>query len=269
MSHLPSRTSFERPARALASFLLLSSLGCAIETTPLMSADGAGQTDDEHPHTAHRAGDSGEVTVDGDGSSAGDGVDQGDAASADAGPTSSAVTSRPSTRDGGRGLGSVADAGSQPPARSDAGSAAPVDELEALRQLCVDEINRYRALVNAPPVVRATDREACSDRGAQADGDSGRAHGSAMSGVCPAGAQNTCPGWPVGGRSGNADVASALKGCLKMMWEEGPPPSASCTGACYQQHGHYLNMSARGTKRVACGFYRMKNGNYWMNQNFW
>jgi hypothetical protein len=150
-------------------------------------------------------------------------------------------------------------------------------ELEALRQLCIDEINRYRAMVQAPPLARASDREECSDRGAQSDGDTKRAHASASQGgrqgsdgFCPQHAQNTCPGWPVGGRSGNADVAAALKSCLKMMWDEGPPPSASCTGSCFAEHGHYLNMRAAGTKRVACGFYKMKDGSsYWMNQNFW
>lgn len=157
---------------------------------------------------------------------------------------------------------------------ADAGAADP--ELEALRQTCVDEINRYRATVGAAPLARATDREDCSDRGAQLDGNTGRAHASASAGgrqgsngYCPSSAQNACPGWPVGGRSGNASVADALKGCLKMMWAEGKPPGGTCTGSCFQQHGHYLNMSAAGTRRVACGFYRMKNGSYWMNQNFW
>ena len=157
----------------------------------------------------------------------------------------------------------------------DAGS--PVDaEREALRQLCVDEINRYRATVGAAPLERATDREACSDRGAEADGDTGRAHASAgaggrngANGLCPQSAQNTCPGWGVGPRTGNATVADALKSCLKMMWAEGPAPAGNCSGVCFQQHGHYLNMSAPRTKRVACGFYKMKNGSYWMNQNFW
>lgn len=168
------------------------------------------------------------------------------------------------------------DAGRSAPALDagrDAGTPSDVDELEQLRQLCVDEINRYRATVNAAPLARASDREACSDKGAQVDGDSGRAHGSASggatAGLCPRGAQNTCPGWPVGGRSGNANVAAALKSCLKMMWDEGKPPTGRCSGACFQAHGHYLNMSAPGTKRVACGFYKMKNGRYWMNQNFW
>ncbi|MET0342119.1 MAG: CAP domain-containing protein [Polyangiales bacterium] len=169
------------------------------------------------------------------------------------------------------------DATIAPDGGSDAGAGDAGDpELEALRQLCVDEINRYRATVGAAPLARASDREACSDRGAQLDGDTGRAHGSAGAGgrqgnggYCPAGAQNTCPSWPVGGRSGNATVADALKGCLKMMWAEGKPPTSNCSGTCFMQHGHYLNMSAPATKRVACGFYRMKNGSYWLNQNFW
>lgn len=171
-----------------------------------------------------------------------------------------------------------AGAGLRTPAASapDAAGASFDAELEALRQHCVDEINRYRATLGIAPLARASDREACSDKGAQLDGDSMRAHGSATAGgrqgkdgYCPSGAQNTCPGWAVGGRSGNATVRAALDGCLKMMWNEGAPPAGSCTGACYQAHGHYLNMSAAGSKRVACGFYKMRNGSYWMNQNFW
>lgn len=267
MFHLPFDALHAH--RALATLLLLSSLGCAIETTPLTAPD---RSRDAEETDGSRTRDDDEDRQDGDRVPApvGRAIDPGARGTVDAGATVYADTGTPrvAESDAGRGAGDLVDAGKRSMGRSDAG-AEPVDELEALRQLCVDEINRYRATVNAPPLARATEREACSDRGAQVDGDSGRAHGSATAGVCPAGAQNTCPGWPVGGRSGRPDVAAALKGCLKMMWDEGPPPSASCTGACFQQHGHYLNMSARGTKRVACGFYRMRNGNYWMNQNFW
>jgi len=156
----------------------------------------------------------------------------------------------------------------------------PDAELEALRQLCVDEINMYRASVPAlmlKPMKRATpEQEACADRGAQMDGDSGMAHGAARAGLCRSvglSAENTCPGWGVGGFSGNATVADALKRCLKAMWDEGEPPVSRqmCQqdyAGCFLAHGHYLNMSETTLGTVACSFYKMKDGKYWMNQDF-
>jgi hypothetical protein len=152
-----------------------------------------------------------------------------------------------------------------------AGAGATADPmLEMLRQVCVDEINMYRATKMLAPMMRKTDQETCSDNGAKKDGDSMMGHSSAFS--CRGSyAQNSCPGYPVGG-FGGATVADTLKTCLKQMWAEGEPPvsRAQCqmdaTG-CFEQHGHYLNMT--GTfKSVACGFYKMKNGNWWMNQDF-
>lgn len=98
------------------------------------------------------------------------------------------------------------------------------------------------------------------------------AHGSARAGLCHSvglGAENTCPGWGVGPRTGNATLADALKACLKAMWAEGEPPvpRAECTKettGCFQAHGHYLNMSGTAAA-VACSFYKMQNGKYWMN----
>ena len=169
-------------------------------------------------------------------------------------------------------------------------SGIPDEELAMLRQVCVDEINMYRATLSLAPLPRATpDRELCSDQGAKKDGDSGDAHGSSGSGnpcVEPGsapwpppfpnfGSQNTCPDWPVGG-FGGATIADGLKRCLKGMWEEGEPPEGvdQCLAewqdgdtTCFLTYGHYINMKmADGS--VACGFYKMMNGNYWMNQDF-
>jgi hypothetical protein len=178
---------------------------------------------------------------------------------------------RPDSRDGGatsaRPDAAAPPDGSAPPPSGDGGIAQA--ELETLRQLCVDHINMYRATLNLPPYTRAPEHELCSDQGAKLDGDSGKAHGSA--GMCRGlGAQNTCPGWGVGPRTGNATVAQALTKCLDMMWAEAEPPvpRAECKGDCFQMHGHYLNMSDMRTTKVACGFYQMANGKYWMNQNF-
>jgi len=108
--------------------------------------------------------------------------------------------------------------------------------------------------------------------GAKSDGDSGQAHGSA--GSCPGlGGQDTCPGWGVGGFSGNATVTDALKSCLNSMWMEGPPPvpEAQCIQDyqnCFLVHGHWMNMSNDRYTVVSCGFYQMADGKWWMNQDF-
>jgi hypothetical protein len=102
------------------------------------------------------------------------------------------------------------------------------------------------------------------------------AHGAAKAGVCRSVglfSENTCPGWPVGGRGGNATIADALKSCLKSMWAEGEPPvsRADCQKdyeGCFSTYGHYLNMSDPGNKVASCGFYKMTNGAFWMNQDF-
>jgi hypothetical protein len=152
------------------------------------------------------------------------------------------------------------------------GASVPAADMDALRQSCVDYINMYRATLGRPPLRRGTpEQEACSDMGAKKDGDSGDAHSSA--GDCAGlGAQNTCPGYPVRGM-GIAGIETSLKGCLDQMWDEGEPAQgvqaciADRTG-CFQDHGHWINMQSETSMVVACGFYMMPNGRYWMNQNF-
>jgi hypothetical protein len=156
-------------------------------------------------------------------------------------------------------------------------------ETSMLRDLCVSEINKYRAmLTDAPPLVRATaDQEACSDMGAMYDGDMMVAHGFFRKGggciqSTGLGAQDTCPGWPVGGSGfgAYATVADALKSCLMQMWAEGDPPEGrdACTqdvNGCFQMHGHYLNMSNPKATAASCAFYKMSDGkSWWMNQDF-
>ncbi len=153
------------------------------------------------------------------------------------------------------------------------GASGDGEFTDALRQACVDEINMYRATLGVAPLMRGTPaQEACSDMGAKKDGDSGNAHSSA--GDCAGlGAQNTCPGWRVGGFGGNATLEDALKNCLQAMWNEMEPPIpvADCirdSQGCFQDHGHWINMSDARSGTVACGFYKMSSGAYWMNQNF-
>jgi hypothetical protein len=162
-----------------------------------------------------------------------------------------------------------------------ASTAAATDDTNMLRDACVAEINRYRAMrTDAPALMRASAaQEMCSDQGAQVDGDAKVAHGFfGMAGSCiqkvGLSAQDTCPGYPVGGFSGQATVVDALKTCLKSMWDEGEPPQGreACqndSGGCFQKYGHFLNMSNPKATAASCAFYKMKDGkSWWMNQDF-
>ncbi len=156
-------------------------------------------------------------------------------------------------------------------AEPDAGNSD--DEFAAERKLCVDTINMYRETLGRAPLAQATpEQEMCSDRGAKTDADNNAPHSSA--GSCDGlGAQDTCPGWGVGGFSGNATVGDALKNCLAAMWAEGEPPVSreECIDdyqGCFLHYGHYLNMSDPNATVVSCGFYAMPNNEYWMNQDF-
>lgn len=149
-----------------------------------------------------------------------------------------------------------------------------------LRDLCVAEINMYRATLPDKmlmPLKRATpEQEECAQRGAQMDGDSMQGHGAFRAGLCTSqrfGAENSCPGYPVGGFGGGGTLADTFKACMKQMWAEGEPPvpRQECiqdAAGCFEQHGHYMNMTDPNLGSVACSFYKMKDGRYWMSQDF-
>jgi hypothetical protein len=110
-------------------------------------------------------------------------------------------------------------------------------------------------------LTRRTDGEACADQMAEYDAEADTAHAGFNANICePSGSQNECPGY-----SSNAQVIGL---CLQQMWDEGPPPTESCTGACYQEHGHFINMTDPSVTQVACGFYTTASGKVWAVQNF-
>jgi hypothetical protein len=87
------------------------------------------------------------------------------------------------------------------------------------------------------------------------------AHAGFTAKICqPSGSQNECPGY-----SSNSQVIGL---CMQQMWDEGPPPTSSCTGSCYEEHGHFINMTDAGVTKVACGFYTTTAGKVWAVQNF-
>jgi hypothetical protein len=128
---------------------------------------------------------------------------------------------------------------------------------------CVARVNQFRACVCLPPLARWSAGETCADQDAKYDADEDSAHAGFTARICSAGnAQDECPGW-----SGSAKTV--IDGCLQMMFKEGPPPTSTCTGQCYTDHGHYINMTGTKYKSgVACGFYTLPSGAIWAAQNF-
>jgi hypothetical protein len=136
------------------------------------------------------------------------------------------------------------------------------DPYTEYRQQCIHRINYYRSSVGMGMLTRNLTKEACVDSECQSDAASGAAHGAF--GKCGESAQDECPGW--------GSLISIVTGCLQQMWDEGPPPTGTpCGGGttCYQQHGHYINMTGSSYTRVACGFFVGTGGKVQAIQNFW
>jgi hypothetical protein len=140
---------------------------------------------------------------------------------------------------------------------------AAMPATDDIYQDCVDRINQFRVQCAClPPYARWKDEEDCADTMAMYDSTMpGMAHAGAKAMICgPGVAQNECPGWP-----NNMQVIS---GCLQSMWDEGPPPSQPCDGACFQKYGHFINMSSKTSTKVACGFATDAQGKIYAVQNF-
>lgn len=131
-----------------------------------------------------------------------------------------------------------------------------------LQQDCVDRINQFLTQCACLPALkRRTDGEDCANQMAKYDADHDMAHAGVKAMICePAGSQNSCPGY--------ASTQQVIGLCLQQMWDEGPPPTAECTGDCYQMHGHFINMTDDSVTQVACGFYTTPAGKVWAVQNF-
>lgn len=130
-------------------------------------------------------------------------------------------------------------------------------------QDCVDRINQFRVgCWCLPPLERWVEGEACANEHAQYDSEQDEAHAGFSDRICDNGgnAQNECPGW--------RSETQIIQGCLQMMYDEGPPPSEQCNGQCFQEHGHFINMTNDNYTRVACGFYTTPGGEVWSVQNF-
>jgi hypothetical protein len=270
-------------AKSLFGVAILLWLGCSSNSNGGFGS--SGEDDGGRPvgasseaNSSGAAGSSGQSANSGSGSggataSSGSGTGSGSGSGGSTGTTSGNGQGMDASNTTGPGDASQNAQGSDanpPEAASTTGDAA--DALDAARQACVDTINMYRATLNLGALSLApASIEACSDRGAMQDATTNTPHSSA--GMCPnAGGQDTCPDLPIGG---GATLVSSLKQCLAQMWAEGPPPSgttvAQCIqdeAGCFEEHGHYINMSGPGYTWVSCGFYMMSSGDYWANQDF-
>jgi hypothetical protein len=139
-----------------------------------------------------------------------------------------------------------------PPLPVPAAAPPPGDPLERARIRCTDRTNGYRARVGAAPLERRTDLESCADSAAQSDAQSRSIHGAF--GRCRESAQNECPSW-----DGSLDVV--IDQCLDMMFAEGPGSGSA--------HGHYVNMTNRSYRQIACGVAVGAKGEVWVVQNFY
>jgi hypothetical protein len=139
---------------------------------------------------------------------------------------------------------------------------APPPSTGDIYQDCVNRINQFLTQCACLPALeRRTDGEDCADQMAEYDAGKNSPHAGAKANICqPGGAQNECPGY-----ASNNQVISL---CLQQMWDEGPPPTSSCSGSCYEMHGHYINMTEPSVTKVACGFYTTPSGEVWAVQNF-
>jgi hypothetical protein len=139
---------------------------------------------------------------------------------------------------------------------------SPPPSTGDIYQDCVDRINQFLTQCAClPALARRTDGEACADQMAEYDAAKNSAHAGAIADICqPGGSQNECPGY-----ASNTQVIGL---CMQQMWDEGPPPTSSCTGSCYEEHGHFINMTDKGVTKVACGFYTTSSGKVWAVQNF-
>lgn len=140
----------------------------------------------------------------------------------------------------------------------------PLPSTGDVHQDCVDRVNQFRVGCWCMPALeRWTEGEACADEHAQYDSENpDPPHGGFRAGICENGGngQNECPGW--------GSETQVIEGCLQMMYDEGPPPSGQCEDQCFQEHGHFINMTNDNYTRVACGFYTTPGGDVWAVQNF-
>jgi hypothetical protein len=229
---------------------LLSAAGVAVALTGCSSSDDS--------KTSSSSG--------GTSSTAGTGSAQGGRPSGNAGNSSG--TSGTTSGSGGASTsgGSTASAGA--PATGGAGSCTPDLTCKPVAPNtgdpyadCVTRVNQFRACDCKPPLTRDNDGQMCADQQAAYDAMKNSAHAGFGANICKPQffAQNECPAW--------GSKQDTIDGCAQQMYDEGPGPTDPCDGACYQAHGHFINMTG-DYKMVTCGFATDSAGKIWTVQNY-
>jgi uncharacterized protein YkwD len=113
-------------------------------------------------------------------------------------------------------------------------------------EFCVEETNRYRAMVGKAPLAHSPALEAYATEGAEQDTLSMTAHGhfTSTGGGGIAFAENACPSWL--GWSVQGSVRDTIAACIAAFWSEGPGSGPA--------HGHYNNMIGNYGS-LGCGVY--------------
>jgi len=127
----------------------------------------------------------------------------------------------------------------------------------AVTNECIEKINVYRAKVGAPPVTSKSDQVACAadqaKKGALDLQDAGKTTFHKYFGQCTEKYQNEC--W-----YSVSDTSAVIDWCLDGFFKEGPPE----TGI-----NHYSVMTDPKSTQVACGFFAMPGGGFWMTNDYY
>lgn len=138
------------------------------------------------------------------------------------------------------------------------------------KDYCLEAINKYRATEDLPAYTLADDsKQECADKQSADDLATNKAHG--HFGDCKEYGQNSGPNVSV---TRYANEEAIVDTYLKMMWDEKKLIESGerdpNKDSDFSYIGHYLNMSSKRFKSVACGFAKSTDGKTgWINFNFY
>jgi len=138
------------------------------------------------------------------------------------------------------------------------------------REYCLDVINKYRATEDIAPLTLADEsKQNCADKQSANDLKTNKAHG--HFGDCGEFAQNSGPNISLSWIGSDSAIVDYY---LKMMWDEKKLIESGerdpNKDSDFSYIGHYLNMSRKSAKSVACGLAKTSDGKTgWFNVNFY
>ncbi|MCQ2124037.1 MAG: CAP domain-containing protein [Fibrobacter sp.] len=138
------------------------------------------------------------------------------------------------------------------------------------REYCLDVINKYRATEDIAPLTLADEsKQNCADKQSANDMASNKAHGHFKD--CGEFAQNSGPNISLSWVGSDSAIVDTY---LEMMWDEKKLIESGerdpNKDSDFSYIGHYLNMSRKSAKSVACGLAKSADGTKaWFNVNFY